>query len=230
MEELIFQSNIKNFDNKIQNDYDNTHDRTVNELSKSYYDYLKTYTIFEYDFDSILKYINQDIKDGDFCILNKNLVLNYLNYLLINNENIANFNCNEYDFLMLCWNRSQMNINIKNKHNIQMNILNNIVDFYSTNYDIHNSIVIKKLCCTSGRVMKLLSSFCYLDHDITLGAFLSTDMLRREFLNKASVIYFNDISLTDYNLKLDDVISEYNTVYYKQLYIFKEILIKSLVF
>jgi hypothetical protein len=230
MEELIFQNNIAKFDKQIQNDYDNAHDRTVNELSKSYYNYLKKHTILDYDFDNILTFVNDDV-DGDiFCNLNKNLVLNYLNHLLLNNENIANFVCNECDFLTLCWNRSKMNINITNKHDIQMNILNNIVDFYSTDYDVVNHLVIKKLCCPSGRVMKLLSSFCYLDYNITLGAFLSTDMLRREFLNKASTIYFNDILLIDYNTKLDDIICEYNDIYQTQLYTFKDVLIKSLVF
>jgi hypothetical protein len=230
MDELIFQNNIAKFDNKIQNDYDNTHDRTVNELSKSYYNYLKKHTIFNYNFNDLLIYVNNDVCSSVFCELNKSLVLNYLNHILINNENIINFDCSECDFLMLCWNRSQMDVNITNQKNIQMNILNNIVDFYSTNSNTYNKMVIKKLCCPSGRIMRLLSSFCYLDYDITLGAFISTDMLRREFLNKASAIYFNDILLIDYNIKLNQVIDEYNHIYHKQLYIFKDILIKSLVF
>ena len=44
----------------------------------------------------MLTHINNDnIND-----LDKNLILNYLNHLLLNNDNITNFECNEYDFLI----------------------------------------------------------------------------------------------------------------------------------
>tara|TARA_Y100000389_G_scaffold203220_1_gene250952 strand:+ start:4562 stop:5242 length:681 start_codon:yes stop_codon:yes gene_type:complete len=215
-----------NFDKKIENDHDNAHDRTVNELSKYYYEYLKNNTNIDYDIDNMLTHINNDnIND-----LDKNLILNYLNQLLLNNDNITNFECNEFDFLILCWNRSLMEINKENTKYIQASILNNIVDFYSTDYDLFNNLIIKKLCCPSGRIMKLLSSFCYLDNNKTLGGFLSTDMLRKEFLNKASIKYINNISYNDYYNILNNIILEYNKIYHEQLKKFRDTLIESLVF
>lgn len=215
-----------NFDKKIENDHDNAHDRTVNELSKYYYEYLKNNTNIDYDIDHMLTHINNDnIND-----LDKNLILNYLNHLLLNNDNIINFECNEYDFLILCWNRSLMEINKENTKYIQTSILNNIVDFYSTDYDLFNNLIIKKLCCPSGRIMRLLSSFCYLDNNKTLGGFLSTDMLRKEFLNKASIKYINNISYNDYYNILNNIILEYNEIYHEQLKKFRDTLIESLVF
>ncbi len=215
-----------NFDKKIENDHDNAHDRTVNELSKYYYEYLKNNTNIDYDIDHMLTHINNDnIND-----LDKNLILNYLNHLLLNNDNITNFECNEYDFLILCWNRSLMEINKENTKYIQASILNNIVDFYSTDYDLFNNLIIKKLCCPSGRIMKLLSSFCYLDNNKTLGGFLSTDMLRKEFLNKASIIYINNISYNEYYNILNNIILEYDEIYHEQLKKFRDTLIESLVF
>ena len=95
MDALDIQNINDNFDKKIENDHDNAHDRTVNELSKYYYEYLKNNTNIDYDIDHMLTHINNDnIND-----LDKNLILNYLNHLLLNNDNITNFECNEYDFL-----------------------------------------------------------------------------------------------------------------------------------
>jgi hypothetical protein len=227
--------NIQNtddkFDKKIQNDYDNAHDRTVNELSKNYYEFLKNNTEIEYDIDHMLMYINNINNNNDeINNLDKDLILNYLNHLLLNNENITNFECNEYDFLILCWNRSLMEINKEKTKDIQTSILNNIVDFYSTDYDLFNNLIIKKLCCPSGRIMKLLSSFCYLDDNKTLGGFLSTDMLRKEFLNKASIKYIDDISYNDYHNILNNIILEYDEIYHEQLKMFRDTLINSLVF
>lgn len=216
-----------NFDKKIENDYDNAHDRTVNELSKYYYEYLKNNTNIDYDIDHMLTHINNNNNIND---LDKNLILNYLNQLLLNNDKITNFECNEFDFLILCWNRSLMEINKENRKYIQASILNNIVDFYSTDYDLFNNLIIKKLCCPSGRIMKLLSSFCYLDNNKTLGGFLSTDMLRKEFLNKASIKYINNISYNDYYNILNNIILEYNKIYHEQLKKFRDTLIESLVF
>ena len=223
--------NIQNindkFDKKIENDHDNAHDRTVNELSKYYYEYLKNNTNIDYDIDHMLTHINNNNNIND---LDKNLILNYLNQLLLNNDKITNFECNEFDFLILCWNRSLMEINKENRKYIQASILNNIVDFYSTDYDLFNNLIIKKLCCPSGRIMKLLSSFCYLDNNKTLGGFLSTDMLRKEFLNKASIKYINNISYNDYYNILNNIILEYNKIYHEQLKKFRDTLIESLVF
>lgn len=216
-----------NFDKKIKNDHDNAHDRTVNELSKYYYEYLKNNTNIDYDIDHMLTHINNNNNIND---LDKNLILNYLNQLLLNNDKITNFECNEFDFLILCWNRSLMEINKENRKYIQASILNNIVDFYSTDYDLFNNLIIKKLCCPSGRIMKLLSSFCYLDNNKTLGGFLSTDMLRKEFLNKASIKYINNISYNDYYNILNNIILEYNKIYHEQLKKFRDTLIESLVF
>lgn len=226
MDALDIQNINDNFDKKIENDHDNAHDRTVNELSKYYYEYLKNNTNIDYDIDHMLTHINNDnIND-----LDKNLILNYLNHLLLNNDNITNFECNEYDFLILCWNRSLMEINKENTKYIQASILNNIVDFYSTDYDLFNNLIIKKLCCPSGRIMKLLSSFCYLDNNKTLGGFLSTDMLRKEFLNKASIKYINNISYNEYYNILNNIILEYDEIYHEQLKKFRDTLIDSLVF
>ncbi len=221
--------NEKIFKKKIKNDDNNTHDRMVNELSIYYYNYIKTNTIIEYDLDDIIIFIN-NLKIEELNKLNKNLILNYLNYLLLYNDNIINFECNEYDLLILCWNRALMEINKKNTKKIQMNILNNIIDYYYTEYDILNKTIKKKLYCTSGRIMKLFSSFCYLDYNETLGCFLSREILRNEFLNKASIKYNDNITYDEYDNELDQIIEEYNEIYHKQLKLEKKILIESLIF
>ena len=78
--------------------------------------------------------------------------------------------------------------------------------------------------------MKLFSSFCYLDYNETLGCFLSREILRNEFLNKASIKYNDNITYDEYDNELDQIIEEYNEIYHKQLKLEKKILIESLIF
>lgn len=214
-----------NFQIKVNNDDNNVHDRTVNELSKIYYTYLKNNTTIDYDIDDLIDYINKNYKNNSF---KKKLLLNYLNFLLLFNDNIINFNCSEYDLILLCWNRVYMNVNSSNKELLKKNILTNIIDFYEDEYDFECSIIVKRLCCTSGRIMKIISSFCHLDYYKGLGEFISRDMLKIEFYGKASKLFNDDITLENYNKLLDNVISEYDDKYKQQLILLKEELIKSL--
>lgn len=223
-----FNHNNNVWNTKIINDLDNTHDRTVNDLSKYYYDYLLNNTTITMSYiNNIIDLINNH---NDITILNKQLILNYINHIIINNENIINFNCKELDFLLLCWNRTLIPENINNKYKLQMSILNNIIDCYSNEFDLLNFHVIKKLCCTSGRIMKILSSFVFIDVNPDLGSFISSNILKSEFLNKASLLFNDDISKTFYNNILNHIISDYDVKYHNQLYIFKNELINSIIF
>jgi hypothetical protein len=220
----------KNIRCNIKNDTHNVHDRTVNELSKEYYQYLLDNTIIVQDINNIVKHMENFIEKKILSILDKNLILNYINFILINNDFILNFNCNEYDFLILCWNRTLMPENKNNIENIQINILNNILDFYSTQYNGLSCLSIKKLCCTSGRIMKLLSSFCLLDNNKDLGSFISTNILQKEFLYVASTLYKSTYTLEEYNSLLNNTIKKYNKIYHNTLKSFKNTLLESLIF
>tara|TARA_Y100000389_G_C17433382_1_gene504053 strand:+ start:188 stop:898 length:711 start_codon:yes stop_codon:yes gene_type:complete len=226
----IKNDNLLNFETKIINDKDNAHDRTVNELSKIYYIYLKNNTPLDHDIDDLLNCVNDMEITDENDQLKKNLILNYLNNLFINNVHIVNFECNEYDFLILCWNRTLIEKNKNNKKKIQSNIFDCIVDFYATDFDIINLIVIKKMCCPSGRINKLLSSFCNLDVWHELGEFMSTEMLKKEFNNKASTKFNDTITYSKYSVILDDIVSEYHVKYHKSLIRIKDELLNSLVF
>ena len=210
------------FSTIINNDDNNVHDRTVNELSKCYYQFIRDNTTLDYDLDDIIKCVNKSYSEKSN---RKQLILNYLNFLLLNNDNIVNFNCSEYDFIILCWNRAYDKSNRSNRNLIKKNILFNIVDFYENDYDFEHCVILKRLCCTSGRVMKILSSFYKVDSNEELGGFLSNGMLKQEFYANASKLYYDGINRLYYNELLDDLILTYDSKYKQQLIVIKNELI-----
>jgi len=219
---------LEQFDIDIINDRDNTHDRTVNELSKIYYIFLKKNTTLEYCMHDIFEYVNNtELLSSK---LHRNLILNYLYYVSVNDPYITNLECSELDLLLLCWNRALIVQNKDNQIAILLNIFNNIVDFYINDFHIYSEIFIKKLCCISGRTTKLLSSFCHLDIWNDLGEYISTEMLKKEFLGSASKKYNDTVLYADYNNTLNELILEYDIKYHKILNKIKDELINSLIF
>ena len=213
-----------NFNININNDQDNSHDRTVNELSINYYNFLKNNTNKLVPIDNIMDFVN------NFNEIDKYLIKNYIDQLYTNNDVITNFNCNEIDFFILVWSRTFSDVNNVNKVLLHKAIFNNILDCYSNEYDFQNFQLIKILCCTSGRIMKILSSFVLIDHNPDLGSFISSDILKSEFLNKASILYSDNITMIDFNNIIDNIIGDYDIKFHNQLNIFKNELLNSLVF
>lgn len=203
-------------DYEISNDKHNTHDRTVNELSKKYYNIINSTTSIYLNNSDICEMIKELNIES-----NKSLVLNYFNFIIINKLYIVNFDCDEYDFFILCWNRACDNKKYCD-NSIIYNIINNIIDCYTTYKDKISGIIVKKLCCLNGRIVKILSSFYMLDYENeNLGSFISSDMIKKDFILKSSNIFKYidnkdcDIQLKkyEYNKLLNNIIEEYDSDY-----------------
>ena len=229
------------FEFRINTDNDNAHDRNVNELSKIYFNIIKneqeTNTNIKElkGFEDVINSLNNDFTFDELSYQKKHIISFYINYLIKNKEYIVNFECREDEFFLYCWNRVY---NIKNKENekkLKESIFNSIFDSFEketiidfSDYHIKTQY---KLLCPMGRVNRLLSSFAFIDYNPELGLFISVEMLKHDFLGKASVLFSENISKESYNEILNDVIeNEYDSKYIKILYKFKLELIDSLIF
>lgn len=207
------------FNIKVCSDIHNTHDTMVNELSKRYYTHLLENTQINLDIYDVLRDINA-LTQFKYNTTDKNLIFNYINFIAVNYNYIVNFDCNECDFFVLCWNNSA---NSSNVENIQHNILHNILDFYTDGTQSDSNIIIKKFCCTTGRIIRLLSSFCFMDPINTMmGSFISRCILKKEFLFNASLCYNDEIDKTEYTEKLDSIINSYNWHFHTELHKIKD--------
>jgi hypothetical protein len=65
-----------------------------------------------------------------------------------------------------------------------------------------------------GRVNRILSSFAFLDFNPELGLYISTEILKKEFLGKSSILYDENIDAETYSNILDELIqNEYDEKY-----------------
>ena len=232
-------TNNNGFNFRINEDGDNSHDRSVNELSKQYFKKIKK--DFEEEkkdmvsFEDVVNSLNREFSFEEIDYNKKNVIIYYINYIIKKKEFIVNFDCGEDEFFLLCWNRVY---NIKNKTNekdLKKSIFDNIMDCFEREsiYELlgFECRVRYRLLCIMGRINRILSSFAFLDYDNELGLFISMEMLKHDFLGKASILYSEDILKEQYVEILDEmIITEYNNKYYHLLNKFKMELIDSLIF
>ena len=132
-------------------------------------------------------------------------------------------------------NRAYSVKNKDNEKNIKKSIFDNISDCFEKE-TIFEILVFElktryRLLCTMGRVNRILSSFAFLDYDNELGLFISLEMLKRDFLGKASVLYTESLTKEHYIEILNEMITcEYEEKYHNLLNKFKTELIDSLIF
>lgn len=226
-----------NFSFTINEDRDNSHDRNVNELSKLYFniikDDLKDKELKTYD--DVVYSLNNEFSFEEINYQKKNIIIFYINYIMKKKEFIVNFDCKEDEFFLLCWNRVYDIQNNKNIKDLKKSIFDNIYDCFEQEtimgffgFEIKTKY---KLLCPMGRVNRILSSFAFLDFNKELGLYISLEMLKHDFLGKASILYSEDISKSQYNEILDEMINwEFENKYNTLLNKFKIELLESLIF
>ena len=234
-------NNINNtgFNFQINEDGENSHDRSVNELAKLYFKKIRT--DFETEsgylkgFEDVVDSLNNEFSFEEINYNKKNIIIFYINYVIKKKEFIMNFDCAEDEFFLLCWNRAYTIRNKENEKNIKKSIFDNIMDcfeketiFEILGYELKTKY---KLLCTMGRVNRILASFAFLDYDNELGLFISLEMLKHDFLGKASVLYSEGLDKKEYIEIIDEMILyEYEKKYNNLLNKFKIELIDSLIF
>jgi hypothetical protein len=230
-------NNSNNFEFRINTDDDNAHDRNVNELSKRYFGIIKKDQGDKplKKFDDVISCLNNQFTFEELSYQKKHIISFYINYIIKNKEHIMHFDCPEDEFFLYCWNRVYNIENKENEKNIKESIFNNIFDSYTKEILVDFSdFQIKtqyRLLCTMGRVNRLLSSFAFLDFNKELGLYISVEMLKHDFLGKASVLYSEELLKEEYIEILDEMIAnEYDVKYISILNKFKEELINSLIF
>ena len=228
-------NNNTNFNFQINEDGDNSHDRTVNELSKLYFKKLKEGSKIVKGFEDIVHSLNNDFTLDEIDYNKKNIIIYYINHIIKKKEFVVNFECTEDEFFLLCWNRVY-DINNKDRAmDLKKSIFDNIFDCFEkeTIFEILGWELKTRyrLLCIMGRINRILSSFAFLDYDNELGLFISLEMLKHDFLGKASILYSDEINKGQYSEILDEMILyEYEKKYQNLLNKFKIELIESLIF
>ena len=215
------------FNHPIRDDDDNVHDRNVNELSKYYFNTIResnTDLFTEKFMDDVERHLNE----SNLTEFKKSVVRDYLTFVRRRKEFIVNFNCDELEFLFFMWSRIKSPRNSEHTDLLVDNFFSMILDCYEEDIDFFLGYRIKRLVCTSGRIMKILSTFAHIDSDI--GLFLSNDILKKEFLSKISIYYGECTNKEYFEEIIDDIIKEYNPAYKEQLENFKKELLDSLTF
>jgi hypothetical protein len=230
---------LSNFDFRINEDRDNAHDRNVNELSKMYFNTIKwDQDILEIklkSFDDVINSLNNEFSFNDISFQKKYIISFYINYIIKKKEFIVNFECTEDEFFLYCWNRVYIKNNKENERSLKESIFNNIYDCFNkeTIIDV-NDFQLKTryvLLCPMGRVNRILSSFAFLDNNQEIGLYISVEMLKHDFLGKASILYNESVSKEEYTEILDEMIMfEYDSKYSVILNKFKIELINSLIY
>jgi hypothetical protein len=227
----------ESFEFRINTDGDNAHDRNVNELSKMYFTLIKEGQNEKElkGFDNVINSLNNEFTFGELNYQKKHVISYYINYILKNKEFIVNFDCTEDKFFLYCWNRVYHIKNKENEKQMKESIFNNIYDSFEKETIMDFSDFQLKtqyrLLCPMGRVNRLLSSFAFLDFRTELGLYISVEMLKHDFLGKASVLYIENITKESYDEILQEMIeNEYDAKYITILHKFKNELINSLIF
>lgn len=224
------------FDHHIRDDADNVHDRNVNELSKYYFSVIKSDTSSQNYQSSFIKEIFNYLDCSSLSKIKKRMIRDYFCYVKFHKEFIVNFACDELEFLYFIWKRINHPNNLINRDKLINNLFLMVLDCYEEDVEFSLMMmgnyhrIIKKLVCTSGRIMKILSTFTYIDYDSNLGLFLSNDILKREFLNKISIYYGENTNRKYYEEVVNEIIDGYNIIYHNQLREFKKEIIDALVF
>jgi hypothetical protein len=215
------------FNFTIRSDRDVSHDSNVNILSKKYFQLIQNEAKEIKSLDDVIECLKTEFKEYD--INKKTLIVNYINLILRVNEFVVNLESNELDIFLLCWSRIYDKRNESRKKELKESIFLNILDCYEkTNVLIYTRYT---FLCTMGRVNRILSSFAFLDFNPELGLYISTEILKKEFLGKSSILYDENIDAETYSNILDELIqNEYDEKYKITLNKFKTELLDSLVF
>jgi hypothetical protein len=233
MENILYKiMNNSKFKTEVRSDSNVSHDRNVNELSKIYFNKIKKEnyeSISKDEIINVMKKIFIELNNITIDPIKKQKVSNYLNFLVRNNDNIVNFNCDEERFIILCWYRIQDKLNESKKQDLIESFFNSIADCFEID-EITNLTIRYKLICTSGRIMKILSTFAFLDYDEELGLFISSEMLKKDFFSNASVVFSEEMSKNFYEEILNDLIKNYDVKFFDQLNKYKKELLDNLLF
>ena len=91
--------NINRFNFHINEDGENSHDRSVNELAKLYFKKIKSGyengDSFLKGFEDVVNSLNNEFTFEEIDYNKKNIIIFYINYVIKKKEYIMNFDCGE---------------------------------------------------------------------------------------------------------------------------------------
>jgi hypothetical protein len=162
---------------KVVNDPQNVHDSNVGKDLKTTFDKLEHTQLTDRDEQEII----QSIQSKNIPQEQKDKAINTLNKMAVGDE-IVRINSNENEVLGSVWHRIKDPRNITNRNELENSLIGALAEGSGT--------------CITGRCSRVITSLSFLDDDPTIGKVVSTDMVKNEAINRASIILKEELEKT----------------------------------